>query len=143
MSKQSENQRIEKYVVLFDLSLHPFDIYSNQNETLSTEQNYNQFMFVRADRKMIKIDFNAIFYIESYSDYIKIHLNEETIVTRETISAIEAKLPVVQFIRIHRSFIVSIPKIKSFTNEYISIKNQDLTISRSYKKDVLKLLEKY
>ncbi|WP_375238779.1 LytR/AlgR family response regulator transcription factor [Aurantibacter sp.] len=120
-----------------------FDIYSNHNENLITEKDSNKFMFVRADRKMIKIDFNAICYIESYSDYIKIHLDKETIVTRETISAIEAKLPTKQFIRIHRSFIVSIPKIESFTNEYISIKKNDLTISRSYKKDVLKLLENY
>ncbi len=120
-----------------------FDIYSNFNENLTNQKDNNTFIFVRADRKMIKINFNAICYVESYSDYIKIHLNNETIVTRETISAIEAKLPTNQFIRIHRSYIVSIPKIESFTNDYISIKNQDLTISRSYKKDVLKLLDKY
>ncbi|PWI29719.1 DNA-binding response regulator [Flavobacteriaceae bacterium LYZ1037] len=101
------------------------------------------FMFVRADRRMIKIDFEAIIYVESYSDYIKIHLANETIVTRETISAIEAKLPSRQFIRIHRSYIIALSHISSFTNEHIVIHGQALTISRSYKKEVLELLESF
>ena len=110
--------------------------------TEELQESYD-FMFVRSDRKMIKIDFDAIVYIESYSDYIKIHLKSETIITRETISAIEAKLPKKQFLRIHRSFIVSISSISSFTNEYISIANKALSISRSYKNEVLKQLEQY
>jgi DNA-binding LytR/AlgR family response regulator len=92
---------------------------------------------------MIKIDFDAIIYIESYSDYIKIHLADETIVTRETISSIEAKLPSKQFIRIHRSFIIALSHIVSFTNEHVVIQGQALTISRSYKKEVLELLDGY
>jgi DNA-binding LytR/AlgR family response regulator len=92
---------------------------------------------------MLKIDFNAIVYIESYSDYIKIHLSNETIVTRETITAIEAKLPKQQFIRIHRSYIISIKHIESFTNEHITISEKALPISRSYKKEVLNILEQY
>ncbi|WP_092850910.1 LytTR family transcriptional regulator DNA-binding domain-containing protein [Algibacter pectinivorans] len=64
-------------------------------------------------------------------------------VTRETISAIEAKLPNAQFLRIHRSYIVALKHIESFTNEEITINNTALTISRSYKKDVLQILEKY
>lgn len=101
------------------------------------------FMFVRSDRKMIKLDYKDIVYIESYSDYLKIHSNDRTIVTRETISAIEAKLPKQQFIRIHRSYIISIQHIQSFTNEYVIIQGKSLSISRSYKKEVLNLLENF
>lgn len=120
-----------------------FDVYSLLNQNIETNQEHRDFMFVRANRQMIKIDFDAIIYIESYSDYIKIHLANETLVTRETISAIEAKLPKQAFMRIHRSFIVAIKKITAFTNEHITIQNKALTISRSYKKDVLKRLENY
>tara|TARA_R110002012_G_C11641697_1_gene610706 strand:- start:509 stop:1228 length:720 start_codon:yes stop_codon:yes gene_type:complete len=120
-----------------------FDIYHTTTNEIIESTEVNPFMFVRSDRKMIKVEFNAIYYIESYSDYIKIHLKNETIVTRETISAVEVKLPVEKFLRIHRSYIVAIQKIDGFTNEYISINNNDLTISRSYKKEVLKLLETY
>lgn len=101
----------------------------------------NDFIFVRADRKMIKINFSEINFIESFSDYIKIHLDDKIIVTRETISNIEAKLPQKDFIRIHRSYIVSIAKIDSFTNEFIEVKKKAHPISRSYKKEVLARLE--
>lgn len=101
----------------------------------------NDFIFVRADRKMVKINFSEIHFIESLSDYVKIQLQDNVIVTRETISNIEAKLPKSDFIRIHRSYIVSMASINSFTNEFIEISNKALPISRSYKKDVLFRLE--
>jgi DNA-binding LytR/AlgR family response regulator len=102
----------------------------------------SDFIFVRSDRKMIKINFSDISYVESFSDYIKIHIINKTIVTRETITSIEAKLPQKDFMRVHRSFIVSIPKIVSFTNEFIEVNKKAIPISRSYKKDVLARLEK-
>lgn len=133
--------------ISFERLLKAINLYVNvhhqsQKETITTIE-APQFLFVRADRKMIKIDFDAILYVESYSDYIKIHLTDQTIVTRETISAIEAKLPTSNFIRIHRSFIISIKNISSFTNEHITINNKALPISRSYKASVLEYLEKY
>ncbi len=103
----------------------------------------SDFMFIRADRKMVKLDFNAINYIESLGDYLKIHLDEQVVVTRETITAIEAKLPQDQFLRIHRSFIIAISEITSFTNEHITITDKALPISRSYKKSVLAFLDKF
>lgn len=103
----------------------------------------SNFLFVRADRKMVKIDFDEILFIESLSDYIKINTPSKIIVTRETISNIEAKLPTESFIRIHRSFIISLNKIESFTNEFIEVNKVALPISRSYKKNVLSVLERF
>lgn len=120
-----------------------FEVYNTYKEDVIQGNHASDFMFVRSDRRMIKIDFNTIIYIESYSDYIKIHLATETIITRETISAIEAKLPKQDFMRIHRSYIISIKHIVSFTNEHINIVEKALPISRSYKKEVLSVLEHY
>lgn len=100
----------------------------------------NNFIFVRVDRKMLKIDFDSILYIESLSDYIKIHTKNKTIVTRETITNIQTKLPTTSFLRIHRSFIISISSINSYTNEYIEINKKAIPISRSYKEEVLNKL---
>jgi two-component system LytT family response regulator len=105
-------------------------------------ENNNDFMFVRSDRKMVKIDFNVILYIESLSDYLKIFTKEKTIVIRETISSLEEKLPSKKFIRIHRSFIVSFKSISSYTNEFIEVNQKALPISRSYKESVLQKLAK-
>ncbi len=120
-----------------------FEVASTTIDTTLTTTESNDFIFVRSDRRMLKVDFNAIIYVESYSDYIKIHLQDETITTRETITSIEAKLPKTQFLRIHRSYIVCIAKIQSFTNEHITVNRKALSISRSYKKEVLKRLENF
>ncbi|WP_053990651.1 LytTR family DNA-binding domain-containing protein [Mangrovimonas sp. TPBH4] len=120
-----------------------FETHTQNNPSPSAPTEVPNFMFVRADRRMIKIDFEAITYIESYSDYLKIHLGHQTIVTRETISAIEAKLPAEKFLRIHRSYIIAIKHIASFTNDEIIVQNKALSISRSYKKDVLSVLERF
>lgn len=120
-----------------------FEIYINANPSQKTATESHDFMFVRADRRMVKIDFEAIRFIESYSDYLKIHLANENIVTRETISAIEAKLPSDAFLRIHRSYIIALKHITSFSNEEVIIGQTSLSISRSYKKEVLGVLEKF
>jgi len=114
-------------------------VYKEESKELSVEK--SNFIFVRSDRKMIKINFSDINYIESLGDYLKIHLQNKTIVTRETISNMEVKLPKKDFIRIHRSFILSISKIESFTNEFVEVNKKAIPISRSYKKEVLQRLE--
>jgi len=103
----------------------------------------SDFIFVRSDRKMVKINFKEISYIESLSDYIKIHLKDKTVTTRETISNIETKLPPEQFLRVHRSYIIAISKINSFTNEFVEIDEKAIPISRSYKAGVLNTLENW
>ena len=118
-----------------------FEVYNKPEVKATPITEAHDFIFVRSDRRMLKVDFNAIVYIESYSDYIKIHTKDGTIVTRETISAIEAKLPKQQFLRIHRSYIVAVKQITAFTNEFVTVNDTSLTISRSYKSEILKKLE--
>ncbi len=133
----------------FDRLLQALNKYFEENITISQhdqveyEQERNDFIFVRADRKMMRVDFDDITYIESVGDYVKIHLDQQSIVTRETITNIESKLPINRFIRTHRSFIVAVKKISSFTNEYLEIGEKMIPISRSYKNEVLSLLEKF
>ncbi|MFT6807125.1 MAG: two-component system LytT family response regulator [Saprospiraceae bacterium] len=113
--------------------------YMNESEVIDTPRKPaftltpKSFMFVKSDRKLIKINYSEILYIESLSDYIKIHLNDKTVVTRETISKIASALPPELFIRCHRSFIVAIGKIEAITAEEISIQQTSIPISRSYK----------
>lgn len=97
-------------------------------------------MFVRADRKMVRVDFKDILYLESYSDYVKIHLTEGVLVTRELISKLNAQLPKAGFLRIHRSYVVSLDKVTAYTNESVEIEGKVLVLSRSYKEEVLERL---
>ena len=98
-------------------------------------------IFIRSDRKMLKVNLNEICYIESFSDYLKIHTVNQKLVTRETISNLESKLPKQTFLRCHRSYIVALDKITAYTNEYLELERITIPISRSYKADVLSFLE--
>ncbi len=100
----------------------------------------NAFINLRADRKNLKVLLDDILYIESLKDYIKVVTVTRTIVTKQSISSIEEILPKNNFIRIHRSFIVAINKIESFTNDTIEIAKHELPISRMYRHEVEKLL---
>lgn len=113
----------------------------SQLDVVSEETISSDFFFVRSDRKMVRINFDDIIFIESLSDYIKIHLKDKAVVTRETITNIEAKLPQHLFLRTHRSFIVAMKMIESYTNEYVELHKKAIPISRSYKDSILNKLE--
>ena len=114
-------------------------IVPRQSEEIHIEKDDS--IFVRSDRKMVKVNFKDIVFIESLSDYIKIHLEgQKVLVTRDTLSNIEARLPISDFIRIHRSFIVSMHKIETFTSDTIGIGKHEVPISRSYRDTVLEKL---
>ncbi|MBO3697946.1 LytTR family DNA-binding domain-containing protein [Roseivirga sp. E12] len=102
----------------------------------SQKVNSDNHLFVRSDRKMIKIILGEILYIESLSDYLKIHTKKGLIITRETLTSIHEKLHPDQFLRIHRSFIVNCHHLRSFTKETVLINDIELPISRSYRTKV-------
>jgi DNA-binding LytR/AlgR family response regulator len=99
------------------------------------------FISVRVDRKNIKIALSDILYIESLKDYVKIVTPVRSIITKHSITSLEENLPVWNFLRIHRSFIVSLRNIQSFTSEYVEINKQEIPISRMYRHEVAKRLK--
>ncbi len=101
-----------------------------------TKPENHPFLYLRADRKMVKILFDDIVFIESLKDYIKIVTTNKTIVSRQSISSLENMLPKESFLRIHRSYIVAINKIDSFNGETIDILKNELPIGRVFKHDV-------
>jgi len=95
----------------------------------------DNFMFVKADYKMVRIDFEHIVYIESLKDYIKIHLTEgkKPVLTLSSLRSIEEKLPPAKFIRIHRSFIVALDKIDAVTKNAVHLADVTITVGEQYK----------
>lgn len=97
-------------------------------------------IYLRSDRKNIKVVLNDILFVESLKDYIKVVTTDKTIVSKHSISALEETLPP-SFIRIHRSFIVSRNKVDSFTPELIQVGKYELPVSRSYRHEVERMLK--
>lgn len=97
------------------------------------------YVYFRSDRKMHKVHINDIIFIESLKDYIKVVTTSKTIITKQSISSVEERLPKSSFIRIHRSFIVSLDKVQSYSPELIAIGNEELPVSRMYRHEVEKV----
>ena len=115
---------------------------SGSNDIPSAHQNtsLNDFINLRADRKNIKVPLDDILYVESLKDYIKVVTKTKNIVTKQSISSLEEALRGKQFMRIHRSFLVALNKIESFTSDTVEISSHELPISRMYRHEVEKML---
>lgn len=95
----------------------------------------DDFLFVKAEYKMLRVDLSDILFIESVKDYLKIHLSgkEKPLMTLSSLRSIEEKLPVSRFLRIHRSFIVAIDKIDAITKNSVHIGDATITVGEQYK----------
>ena len=120
----------------------PVDTTGNNPANINKDLNLSgmEYIFVRADKKMVKVYLHDITYIESLKDYVIIHVPDKRIVTKQKISYLEEKLPEEVFLRIHRSFLVSIPRIEAFSPNHVEIGGKELPIGRSYKNVVSKIL---
>ena len=104
------------------------------------ERKNDSFVYFRADRKMVKVMLADILYIESMKDYVKVITAETTIVTKQSISSVEAMLPENVFARTHRSFIVNLANIRSFTNDLIEVGRVQVPVGKLYRNAVMKML---
>ncbi len=111
-------------------------------EPLAREEKKTEaFVYFRADRKMVKVMLQDILYIESMKDYIKVFTTGGTLITKQSISSVEEMLPEREFVRVHRSFIVSLNKVRTFTSELIGVEKTEIPIGKLYRNGVLKLLQ--
>ncbi|SDG91633.1 LytR/AlgR family response regulator transcription factor [Chitinophaga filiformis] len=99
-----------------------------------------QFIYLKSDKKMVKVFLKDILYIESLKDYIKVKTSAQEIITYQRIGYLEEKLPDIQFLRIHRAYIIATDKIKSFSTSVIEVGDLELPIGRQYKTEVMKAL---
>jgi DNA-binding LytR/AlgR family response regulator len=98
--------------------------------------------FVRADYRLIKINFEDILYVEGLDDYLKIYLQAaKPLLVRMTMKAMLEKLPDREFVRVHRSFIVPLARIQSVRNKTITLEAQEIPIGSSYEADFLAIFK--
>lgn len=102
------------------------------------------YFFLNVDYSLLKIMFNDIIWIEGLRDYIKIYLKSTTkpVVTRMSMRAIEEQLPADQFIRIHKSYVVSVDSIVAVRKNSVFIKDQELPVGETYRDSIVKLTGK-
>ena len=113
-----------------------------ENSYASIEEN-DPYLFLKSDRKMVKVYLKDIAYIESLKDYVRIKLVDgKEVISLQKISYLEKKLPADDFIRIHKSYIIARQKIDAFSASFIEINEKQIPIGRSYKSEVMKMMDK-
>lgn len=104
------------------------------------------FFFVKADKKLVKIKYDEILYIEGLKDYVIIRLEVGRVVTLQTMKSLEDKLPVTKFKRIHRSYIVSIGKIHAVDGSSVDVFEKgvikQLPIGKNYRDEILEIVNR-
>lgn len=121
----------------FVKALDRFEHSREESAPSETESGNQDFLFVTVDRKKRRINPDHIIYVESQKDYICIYTDEEKIITRETTTDFERRLPADSFIRIHRSFIVNLNKIETVGYDEISLGRHVLPVGRAYREGVM------
>jgi len=105
-----------------------------------------EFFFVKADKKLVKVNYSEILYIEGLKDYVIIRLDQSRVITLQTMKSLEDKLPQQRFKRIHRSFIVNIDKIHAIIGNMVEVMEKGqpkhLPIGKNYRDELQELIDK-
>ena len=103
------------------------------SNTVPDPENKDAYIYIRKDRKQVKVCLDSVLYIESLKDYVKIHVEKEKHITKSSISAFEEKLDK-RFIRVHRSYIINKDKITAYTKNDIEIGKIEIPIGGKFPK---------
>lgn len=117
------------------------DVNSTQSVQITTSKAEEAFIYVKENKKVVKLHLSDILYVEGLSEYVQIYTPNKKIITKTSMTNMSEKLPDDNFMRIHKSFIVSLSKIEAFTSSSIEVPGKELPIGRSYKNSVLEVLQ--
>ncbi|MFA6245818.1 MAG: LytTR family DNA-binding domain-containing protein [Mucilaginibacter sp.] len=125
--------------------LHKSNAASVAESMVTTGRVEDEYLFVKVEYQLVRIALNDILYLESLKDYVKIFLqnSEKAILTLGSLKVLEEKLPATRFLRVHRSYIVSLDKINSITRNALQIGKINITVGDQYKEEFGKFLSKW
>ena len=124
-----------------------YELYSLKNKRISGDETLTDsptdFMLVKVDYSTVRINLSEILYIEGLKDYVKIYCGPRPILTKSTMKNIGEKLSGKNFLRVHKSYIVSISRIDSIENQRIIIGEKRIPVGEQYKDEFNKVLNNY
>lgn len=114
----------------------------DSHQSVKNEYNQLDFLYLKENKRMVKVFLNEILFIESIKDYVKVVTSSKTVITKQQISYFETIFDSNHFLRVHRSFIVSKDKIDAFSYSSIEVGSVEIPIGRKYKDFVISELIK-
>jgi len=105
------------------------------------EKNTDDFIFLKADKKVYKIDLEDILFAEATGDYVKVVTKDGQYIANVTLKKLLEELPAQGFIRVHKSYIISASKIKFFEGNYVKVGNTDIPIGAAFREEIFARLK--
>lgn len=98
-----------------------------------TEEKPDEFLFIKTDGKLVKINLNDLLLVEGLKDYLYLHLKSEKLIVLDTLKDFEAKLPASDFMRVHKSYIIRLDQIETIERNRVFIQKNIVPIGETYK----------
>lgn len=138
---------MDRFLKAANKAIQQYNLAKNEGSSDGAQpKDGEDFFFVKADKKLIKVNYDDILYIEGLKDYVIIRMENDRVITLQTMKSLESKMPAPQFKRIHRSYIVNTNRIKAIVGNMVEIieKNQPkhLPIGKNYREELLNLINK-
>ncbi|EJL65736.1 LytR/AlgR family response regulator transcription factor [Flavobacterium sp. CF136] len=116
--------------------------YNLKNNIKTEASKGDSHIFIKVDKKMMKINIEEILFVEGMKEYIKVVTPDKTYITHKSLTSLSEELPNDKFLRIHKSYVIALNKVKSIEGNRIQILNHIIPIGRNYSKEVKnKILE--
>jgi DNA-binding LytR/AlgR family response regulator len=106
---------------------------SDREKEVRKEKEAKDYLFVNVQKKKVKVSFSEILYVESQREYVKVVTAKADLVTKMSTHEIEGLLPSDKFMRVHRSFIIAVDKVDSYTSDTVEVNGVSIPIGRGYK----------
>jgi two-component system, LytTR family, response regulator len=137
---------LERFMKSVNKAIEQVELQRKDNATTVTISDDPNFIFVKADKKLIKVSYDEIIYIEGLKDYVIIRQDNGRIITLQTMKSLEEKLPKNTFKRIHRSYIVNMNKINAVIGNMVEVfekgQTKHLPVGKNYRDELLEIINK-
>ena len=102
---------------------------------------HTDFIFVRCEKRIEKVELRDINYIESLGNYVRIHLPGRQLLAYLTLKGIESQLPATAFVKVHQSYLINFTKITAMEGNQVVVQDQYLPVSRNFREPLMRLIE--
>lgn len=135
---------MDRFMKASNKAIEQFKLSSSEGGSSSEMVDSKDFFFVKADKKLIKVNYADILYIEGLKDYVIIRMDKSRVITLQTMKSLEVKMPTSMFKRIHRSYIVNTTKINAIVGNMVELTEKGqakhLPIGKNYREELLKMI---
>lgn len=124
----------------FNLTIGKLNMYVKDASVSKENDQQADYLFVNINKRLVKIDFEDLCYIESKGDYVGVVTQTDTFVVHTTLKSLFSKLPESTFFKVHRSYVVNLQKVNQIIDNGIRVCETNIPLGKTYKNDFLKKL---